>query len=58
MAIISAILLALGVLRHYWDIYIHRTVRGISWGFVFLDALGDLTSMLAIGKQNSASVDV
>jgi hypothetical protein len=49
MAILSAIGLALGVLRHYYDIYQERTVRGISWGFVLLDAMGDLTSLLAIG---------
>ncbi|KAG7532115.1 hypothetical protein FFLO_03857 [Filobasidium floriforme] len=48
MAILSAIGLALGVLRHYYDIYQERTVRGISWGFVLLDAMGDLTSLLAI----------
>lgn len=47
-AILAAVLLSLGVLRHYWDIYEERTVRGISWGFVFLDALGDLASLLAI----------
>lgn len=29
MAILSAVGLALGVLRHYWDIYEHRSVRGI-----------------------------
>lgn len=48
-AVLAAVLLSLGVLRHYWDIYEERTVRGISWGFVFLDALGDLASLLAIG---------
>ena len=47
-AILAAAMLSLGVLRHYWDIYEERTVRGISWGFVFLDALGDLASLLAI----------
>jgi hypothetical protein len=50
MAILSAIGLALGVLRHYLDIYQERTVRGISWGFVLIDAMGDLTSLLAIGE--------
>ena len=50
MAILAAILLSLGVLRHYWDIYRERTVRGLSWGFVLLDAFGDLASLLAIGE--------
>ncbi|KAF3937377.1 hypothetical protein ABW19_dt0205664 [Dactylella cylindrospora] len=48
MAVLSAIFLSLGVLRHYWDIYKHRTVRGISFLFVFIDALGDLTSLISI----------
>ncbi|KAL2882053.1 hypothetical protein SGCOL_002312 [Colletotrichum sp. CLE4] len=41
MASLSAALLAAGVLRHYWDIYLHRTVRGISFIFVGIDAAGD-----------------
>ena len=49
MAVLSAVGLALGVLRHYWDIYVHRDVRGISFIFVGLDAAGDLTSLLSIG---------
>ncbi|UZJ57561.1 hypothetical protein CBS101457_006881 [Exobasidium rhododendri] len=48
MAILAALGLSLGVLRHYYDIAKHRTVRGISWGFVMLDAAGDLTSLLAV----------
>lgn len=48
MAILSACLLVAGVLRHYWDIYIHRTVRGISFLFVAIDAAGDLFSLVSI----------
>ncbi|KAK6537444.1 hypothetical protein TWF694_011630 [Orbilia ellipsospora] len=48
MAVLSAVFLSLGVLRHYWDIYQHRTVRGISFLFVFIDALGDLTSLISV----------
>lgn len=48
MAILAALGLSFGVLRHYYDIYIHKTVRGIAWGFVALDAAGDLTSLLAV----------
>ena len=48
MAVLSAMLLSAGVSRHYWDIYVHRTVRGISFLFVAIDALGDLTSLLSI----------
>lgn len=48
MAVLSAVLLAAGVLRHYWDIWKMRTVRGISFLFVFIDALGDLTSLLSL----------
>lgn len=48
MAVLAALLLALGVLRHYWDIYVHRTVRGISFIFVGIDALGDLASIISV----------
>ncbi|KAJ5467769.1 hypothetical protein N7475_005521 [Penicillium sp. IBT 31633x] len=48
MAVLSASLLAAGVLRHYWDIYIHRTVRGISFLFVGIDAAGDLFSLVSV----------
>lgn len=51
MAVLSAASLSAGVLRHYWDIWTEDTVRGISWGFVFLDAMGDLTSLLSIGES-------
>lgn len=51
MAVLAALFLALGVLRHYWDIYVHRTVRGISFLFVGIDALGDLTSIISVVFQ-------
>ncbi|PGH35240.1 hypothetical protein GX50_01936 [[Emmonsia] crescens] len=51
MAILSACLLVAGVLRHYWDIYVHRTVRGISFLFVAIDAAGDLFSLVSILYQ-------
>ena len=48
MAVLSALLLSAGVARHYWDIWKMKTVRGISFIFVFIDALGDLTSLISI----------
>ncbi len=51
MAVLSAVLLAAGVLSHYWDIYKTRSVRGISFIFVGIDALGDLTSLLSVFFQ-------
>jgi len=56
MAVLAALFLALGVLRHYWDIYVHRTVRGISFIFCGIDAMGDLTSLLAILFQPEIDV--
>lgn len=56
MAVLAAVFLALGVLRHYWDIYRHRTVRGISFLFVGIDALGDLTSLISVVFQPSLDV--
>ena len=48
MAVLAAVLLAAGVLRHYWDTWTPRTVRGISFIFVSIDAAGDLFSLLSI----------
>jgi hypothetical protein len=48
MGVVSTILLSAGVLRHYWDIYIHRTVRGISFIFVAIDAAGDVFSLISV----------
>ncbi|KAF2436090.1 PQ loop repeat protein [Tothia fuscella] len=56
MAVLSAALLAAGVLRHYWDIWIHRTVRGISFIFVAIDAAGDLFSLLSLFFQPNVDV--
>ncbi|KLU89544.1 hypothetical protein MAPG_08515 [Magnaporthiopsis poae ATCC 64411] len=51
MAVLSAVLLAAGVLRHYWDIYRHRSVRGISFLFVGIDAAGDVFSLASVFFQ-------
>jgi hypothetical protein len=51
MAVLSALLLALGVGWHYVDIYRTRTVRGISFLFVGIDAAGDLFSLLSLGES-------
>lgn len=56
MAVLAAVFLALGVLRHYWDIYRHRTVRGISFLFVGIDALGDLTSLVSVLFQPTLDI--
>ncbi|KAL5867280.1 hypothetical protein ACKVWL_011197 [Pyricularia oryzae] len=56
MAALSAALLAAGVLRHYWDVYLHRSVRGISFIFVGIDAAGDLFSLLSVFFQPKLDV--
>jgi hypothetical protein len=56
MAVASASLLAAGVLRHYLDVYIHRTVRGISFIFVGIDALGDVFSLVSVVFQPTLDV--
>lgn len=56
MAVLSAMLLAAGVLRHYWDIYRHRSVRGISFLFVGIDAAGDLFSLASVFFQPKLDV--
>jgi hypothetical protein len=56
MAVASATLLAAGVLRHYLDVYIHGTVRGISFIFVGIDALGDVFSLVSVVFQPTLDV--
>ena len=56
MAVLAAVLLAAGVLRHYWDIYTHRTVRGISFIFVGIDAAGDLFSLISVFFQAELNI--
>lgn len=56
MAVLAAVLLAAGVGSHYVDIYRHRTVRGISFIFVGIDALGDVFSLLSVIFQ--AKLDI
>jgi hypothetical protein len=51
MGVVSTVLLSAGVLRHYWDIYVHRTVRGISFIFVGIDAAGDVFSLISVCKS-------
>jgi len=57
MGVFSTVLLSAGVLRHYYDVYIHRTVRGISFIFVGIDAAGDVFSLVSICRyiDNSMS---
>lgn len=56
MASLSAALLAAGVLTHYWDIWTHRTVRGISFLFVAIDAAGDAFSLVSLFFQPELDV--
>lgn len=48
MGVFSTVLLSAGVLRHYYDVYVHRTVRGIPFIFVGIDAAGDVFSLVSI----------
>ncbi|TVY84106.1 Uncharacterized protein LSUE1_G002087 [Lachnellula suecica] len=56
MGVVSTVLLSAGVLRHYWDIYVHRTVRGISFIFVGIDAAGDVFSLVSVFFQPKLDV--
>lgn len=56
MAVLAAGLLAAGVGSHYVDIYLHRTVRGISFIFVGIDALGDVFSLLSVVFQTKLDI--
>ena len=50
MAVLAGSLLCAGVLREYYDIYKHNTVRGISFLFCGIDAAGDVFSLLSVSK--------
>ncbi|KAF2140536.1 uncharacterized protein K452DRAFT_273139 [Aplosporella prunicola CBS 121167] len=56
MGVLAAVFLAAGVLTHYVDIYVHRTVRGISFLFVGIDAAGDLFSLISVFFQPKLDV--
>lgn len=56
MAIIAALLLAGGVLRHYVDMFRTRTDAGLSLKFAILDASGDVASLLSVAFQPHLSV--
>lgn len=48
MAVLAAILLALGVCEQYLAIWRSRSVEGISFLFCGIDALGDVTSIISV----------
>jgi hypothetical protein len=56
MAIIAALLLAGGVLRHYVDVFRTGSDAGISLKFAILDASGDVASLLSVVFQPHLSV--
>ena len=56
MAVLAALLLALGVLEQYLAIWRHRNVEGISFLFCGIDALGDLTSIISVIFERRLSV--
>ncbi|KAI9149067.1 PQ loop repeat-domain-containing protein [Paramyrothecium foliicola] len=56
MAVLAAVLLAGGVLRHYVDIFKTKSDAGISLSFAVLDASGDVASLLSVIFQSSLSI--
>lgn len=48
MAVLAAMLLALGVLEQYLAIWKNKSVQGISFLFCGIDALGDVTSIISV----------
>jgi hypothetical protein len=57
MGVVSTTLLSAGVLRHYYDIYVHHTVRGISFIFVGIDAAGDVFSLISVCEFGSPCLE-
>jgi hypothetical protein len=56
MAVLAAVLLSAGVLRHYVDILRTRSDAGISLRFALLDASGDIASLISVVFQPSLSI--
>ncbi|KAK5124467.1 hypothetical protein LTR85_001684 [Meristemomyces frigidus] len=56
MAVLAALFLALGVIEQYLAIYRHRSVVGISFLFCGIDAMGDLTSIIAVIFEPQLSI--
>lgn len=56
MAVVAAVLLAGGVLRHYVDMWKTRSDAGLSLKFALLDASGDVASLISVIFQPSLSV--
>lgn len=56
MAVVAAVLLAGGVLRHYFDMWKTRSDAGLSLKFALLDASGDVASLISVVFQSSLSV--
>ncbi|KAE8374394.1 PQ loop repeat-domain-containing protein [Aspergillus bertholletiae] len=56
MAVLSAVFLAAGVLRHYVDMLRTRSDAGLSLKFALLDASGDVASILSVIFQPSLSI--
>jgi hypothetical protein len=56
MAVLAAVLLVAGVLRHYVDMLKTRTDGGISLRFAALDAIGDVASLLSVVFQETLDI--
>jgi len=56
MAVLAAVLLVAGVLRHYVDMLRTKTDGGISLRFAALDASGDVASLLSVVFQETLDV--
>ena len=56
MAVLAAVLLALGVMEQYLAIWKNRSVEGISFLFCGIDALGDLTSIVSVAFEAQINI--
>ena len=56
MAVLAAVLLALGVMEQYLAIFRNRSVEGVSFLFCGIDALGDVTSMVSVAFEPTVNV--
>lgn len=56
MAVLAAVLLALGVMEQYVAIWKTRSVEGISFLFCGIDAIGDVTSIISVAFEPTVNI--
>ncbi|KAI9599383.1 hypothetical protein BDF19DRAFT_4271 [Syncephalis fuscata] len=52
MGILPAVLIDIGFLPQYWEVWVTKSASGISYGFLVMDTLGSIFAILALFSTN------